>query len=241
MTEDVRVGTIKVGMSGFSYPEWIGEIYPQGTKRKDMLAAYATIFPVVEINMTFRRRPEAATMEKWRDLVPDGFTFAMKANQFITHYRRLVDAGEDIKEFVTTVRNLGDRLGPILFQLHPTTKFGDALVNDFAADLVPGFSYAIEPRHESWMSSEAYEVLGRNGIALCLNDDNFDLDKHAVTGSFAYFRFHREAPYSAEELERRAELLRRLRDSAVDVYAFFSHEDNPDSVKPALRFADLVG
>lgn len=233
-------GTIKIGMSGFSYPEWIGEIYPQGTKRKDMLAAYATIFPVVEINMTFRRRPEVRTMEKWRDAVPDGFTFAMKANQFITHYRRLVDAGEDVKEFVTTVKNLGDRLGPILFQLHPTTKFGVSLVDDFAGDLVPGFAYAIEPRHESWMTPDAYETLRRHGVALCLNDDNFDLDKHSETASFAYFRFHREAPYAAEELDARAALLTQIRDSGVDVYAFFSHEDNPESVRPALRFLELV-
>lgn len=234
-------GTIKVGMSGFSYPEWIGEIYPEGTKRKDMLAAYATIFPAVEINMTFRRRPEAKTMEKWREAVPDGFTFAMKANQFITHYRRLVDAGEDVREFVTTVQNLRDRLGPILFQLHPTTKFGTTLVDDFAGDLVPGLSYAIEPRHESWMTQQAQETLRRHGVALCLNDDNFDLDKHSVTATFAYFRFHREAPYAAEELQQRADMVRRLREAAVDVYAFFSHEDNPESVKPALRFVQLVG
>ena len=241
MSGTIRANTIRVGMSGFSYPEWIGEIYPQGTKRKDMLAAYATIFPVVEINMTFRRRPEVKTMETWRDAVPDGFTFAMKANQFITHYRRLVDAGEDIKEFVTTVRNLRDRLGPILFQLHPTTKFGVSLVDDFAAELVPGLSYAIEPRHESWMTPEAHEVLRRHGIALCMNDDNFDLDKHSVTGAFTYFRFHREKPYEPDELQQRVDLVKRLRDSGADVYAFFSHEDNPESVKPALRFLELAG
>ena len=227
-------------MSGFSYPEWIGEIYPEGTKRKDMLREYAKIFPVVEINMTFRRRPEAKTMDTWRDAVPDGFTFAMKANQFITHYRRLVDTKADVDEFVTTVKGLRDRLGPILFQLHPTTRFTETLVDDFAADLVPGLRYAIEPRHESWMTPEAHETLRRHGIALCSNDDTFDLSKHSVTGPFTYFRFHREAPYEESELEHRAELVKRLSDSGVDVYAFFSHEDNPESVKPALRCLELV-
>ncbi len=231
---------IRVGMSGFSYPEWIGEIYPAGTKRKDMLATYATIFPSVEINMTFRRRPEVKTMEKWRDAVPDGFTFAMKANQFITHYRRLVDTKQDVDEFVTTVKELRDRLGPILFQLHPTTKFDDRVVDAFCADLVPGLLYAIEPRHESWMTPEAHEGLRKHGIALCLNDDLFDLSKNSVTASFAYFRFHREAPYEPDELGGRAEIVTRLRDSGVDVYAFFSHEDNPESVKPALHFLQLV-
>jgi uncharacterized protein YecE (DUF72 family) len=232
------VGTIRVGMSGFSYPEWIGEIYPVGTKRKDMLATYATIFPVVEINMSYRRNPLPKTIDTWRDAVPDGFTFAMKANQRITMWKRLVDTADDIAEGIALYRGLQDHLGPILFQLHPTTQYDAGVFEAFCTGLVPGGLYALEPRHESWMTADAHDVLRRHGVALCLNDYFFEPSAYAVTGSFAYFRFHKEL-YEPSDLDARADLVRRLA-SDVDVYAFFAHEDNPDSVRPALRFQELV-
>jgi uncharacterized protein YecE (DUF72 family) len=234
----IPAGTIRVGMSGFSYPEWIGEIYPEGTKRKDMLATYATIFPAVEINMSYRRNPLPKTIDTWRDAAPDGFTFAMKANQRITMWKRLVDTTDDIAEGMTIYRGLQDHLGPVLFQLHPTTRYDPDVFDAFCAGLVAGGRYALEPRHESWLTPDAHEQMRRHDVALCLNDDHFDIERYRVTGPFAYFRFHREL-YGSPDLNERAELVRRLA-SDVDVYAFFAHEDNPDSVRPALRFQELV-
>jgi uncharacterized protein YecE (DUF72 family) len=231
-------GTIRVGMSGFSYPEWIGEIYPVGTKRKGMLAEYAKIFPAVEINTSFRRTPIETTIATWRDTVPDGFVFSMKANQRITHWKRLVDAADDLAEFVTTSQGLRDRLGPVLFQTPPNLPFDEGVIDAFCSGLVPGCRYALEPRHDSFMTPAAHETLRRHGLALCLNDDLFDPEGYAVTGPFAYFRFHKEL-YEPGDLEARAAIARRLA-SDVDVYAFFAHEDNPDSVRPALRFQELV-
>jgi uncharacterized protein YecE (DUF72 family) len=232
------VGTIRVGMSGFSYPEWIGEIYPEGTKRKDMLATYATIFPTVEINMSYRRNPLPKTIDTWRDTVPDGFTFAMKANQRITMWKSLVDTKDDVADGVAIYRGLQDHLGPILFQLHPRTKFDAAVIDAFCRDLVPGQSYVLEPRHESFMTPEAHETLRRNGLSLCLNDYFFEPSAYAVTGAIAYFRFHKEL-YEPDDLTTRAELVSGL-GSDVDAYVYFAHEDNPDSVRPALRFQELV-
>jgi uncharacterized protein YecE (DUF72 family) len=233
-----RANTITVGMSGFSYPEWIGEIYPEGTKRKDMLATYATIFPTVEINMSYRRNPLPKTIDTWREAVQDGFTFAMKANQRITMWKRLVGTAEDVQEIVTLYRGLQENLGPILFQLHPATQFDADVIDAFGKDLVGGQTYVLEPRHASFMTPEAHEVLRRNGLSLCLNDYFFEPDTYAVTGPIAYFRFHKEL-YEPDDLTTRAELVRRLA-SEIDVYAFFAHEDNPDSVRPALRFQELV-
>ncbi len=234
----IGANKIRVGMSGFSYPEWIGEIYPEGTKRKDMLATYATIFPAVEINMSYRRNPLPKTIDSWREAVPDGFTFAMKANQRITMWKSLVDTKDDVAEGVTIYRELREHLGPILFQLHPRTQFDADVIDAFGKDLVGGQLYALEPRHESFMTPEAADVLRRNSLALCLNDDFFEPSTYAVTGPFAYFRFHKEL-YEPDDLTMRAELVRGLA-SDGDVYVFFAHEDNPDSVRPALRFQELV-
>ena len=227
-------------MSGFSYPEWIGEIYPPGTKRDGMLAEYAKIFPVVEINMSFRRTPVEKTIAKWREAVPESFRFTMKANQSITHWKRLVGAGEDVTEFVRIAKGLGDKLGPILFQLPPSLKFDAGVFDTFAASLVDGCRYALEYRNVTFIGDEPDGLLRKHGVTRCLNDDHFELSTHVLTGPFAYFRFHREKPYSPEELQERAELVQALDASGVDVYAFFSHEDNPESVKPALRFLDLL-
>jgi uncharacterized protein YecE (DUF72 family) len=232
-------GTIRVGMSGFSYPEWIGDVYPQGTKRDGMLAEYAKVFPTVEINMTFRRQPQETTIVKWRDAVPDTFRFTMKAHQRITHWKKLVDVGDDVRFLLERAQGLGVRLGPLLFQVPPTLVFDNGVLDGFCASLPPGPTYAFEPRHETFAAREADDTLRRHGVARCLNDDLFDPTTYRVTGPFAYFRFHRDV-YTPDELDLRASLLTDIADGGVDVYAFFQHEDNPESVRPALRFRELV-
>jgi uncharacterized protein YecE (DUF72 family) len=226
-------------MSGFSYPEWIGEVYPPGTKRAAMLTEYANIFRAVEINMTFRRTPELKTIDRWRDAVDPEFRFAMKANQLITHWRRLVDVGTDVAEFMTLARGMGEKLGPVLFQVSTKLQFDPSILDAFCTTLPAGSQYAFEPRHESFKGDEVDRILARHGVARCLNDELFEPDTYRVTSSFAYFRFHR-AGYTPDELAARAELVRRLSTEGVDVYAIFAHEDNPDSVRPALRMKELV-
>lgn len=226
-------------MSGFSYPEWIGEIYPKGTKRQEMLSAYADVFNAVEINMSFRRTPEEKTIDRWREAVPEAFRFTMKANQLITHWRRLVDVGDDVSEFMKRAGRLGERLGSVLFQVPSTLKFDANLIDNFGGSLVAGHTYAFEPRDASFMTPEAAGSLRKHGIALCLNDDLFDPKSYSLTGRVAYFRFHRDS-YTPEELNERSELIAALASTGADVYAFFQHEDSPDSVRPALAFRDLV-
>ncbi|MEX2393672.1 MAG: DUF72 domain-containing protein [Actinomycetota bacterium] len=230
---------IRVGMSGFSYPEWIGEVYPPGTKRDGMLAAYSRIFPCVEINMSFRRTPVETTIDKWREAVPDDFRFTMKANQRITHWKRLVDVGEDVEIFMKAASGLREKLGPVLFQVPPSLPFDAGVMEAFGSVLVPGFVYAFEYRDATFNSDDAEAMFRKHGIARCLNDDYFDPTIYSVTGPFAYYRFHR-ANYTPDELAERAALLKDIDASGVDVYAFFQHEDDPESVRPALRFLDLI-
>lgn len=225
-------------MSGFSYPEWVGDFYPAGTKREGMLSYYATRFPAVEINMTFRRQAASTTIDRWRDAVGDDFRFTMKAHQRITHWKRLVDASDDVTYFVERAKGLGARLGPILFQTPPKLEFDAAVLDAFCAGLPPGYLYAFEPRHPSF--DDADEVLHRHGVARCCNDDIHDIAAYRVTGPLAYFRFHRSS-YSPEDLSARADLARRLTSEGTDVYAFFQHEDNPESVRPALALRELAG
>jgi uncharacterized protein YecE (DUF72 family) len=230
---------IHLGMSGFSYPEWIGDVYPKGTKRSGMLTAFAEIFNAVEINMSFRRTPEESTIDRWREAVPESFRFTMKANQLITHWRRLVDVADDVSEFVGRASRLGERLGAVLFQLPPTLKFDAGVIDAFASSLPSGHTYAFEPRDASFLTPEATEVLRKHGLALCLNDDLFDPKRYATTGSIAYFRFHRDT-YSSDDIAERASLVRAITEQGTDAYVFFAHEDNPQSVRPALSMKELL-
>ena len=113
-----ETGTLYLGTSGFAYPEWKHDVfYPEGLKNREMLSYYSSQLTSVEINYTFRRFPTEKTLTTWREQAQEGFVFTLKANQRITHYRRLRDADEDVRDFLERARLLGDRLGCVLFQL----------------------------------------------------------------------------------------------------------------------------
>src|SRR5512147_3145123 len=107
---------LNVGTSGFSYPEWRGSFYPEGLPANKMLEAYAARLPTVEINNTFYRMPDAKLLEGFRDRVPDGFTFALKAPRSITHSAKLRNVEAKVQQFVALARLLEGKLGPLLFQ-----------------------------------------------------------------------------------------------------------------------------
>jgi len=140
-----RAGQLLVGTSGYSYKEWKGNFYPEKLPDREMLAFYATQFSTVEINHSFYRMPTESTLLNWAKSVPEGFRFALKANQQITHIKRLRDCASTLKRFleVASVLNDGDHLGPILVQLPPTFKFDRPLLEDFLALRPPAFFFRL--------------------------------------------------------------------------------------------------
>ena len=122
-------GTLYLGTSGFSYDQWKhGVFYPEGLKNREMLSYYASRFPSVEINYTFRRFPTQKSLETWKAETPEGFRFTLKANQRITHWKRLADVDQDVRDFLELGRLLGERLGTVLYQCPPTLTYDRALI-----------------------------------------------------------------------------------------------------------------
>src|SRR5437762_14037610 len=119
----IMAGRLHVGTSGFAYQEWKGPFYPKALPQRRMLAYYAERFDSVEINYSFRRRPSELALAAWREATPEGFVFALKAHQRITHWLRLASAEEAVGAFLDEALGLGDRLGPILFQCPPTLQY----------------------------------------------------------------------------------------------------------------------
>lgn len=214
-----------VGTSGFSYKEWKGHFYPEDLSNADMLAYYGDRLGGVEINNTFYRLPEASVLESWREQVPEGFRFSIKASRKITHFKRLKPESRDETEYlVDTVGALGDALGTVLFQFPPNMEADVDRLAAFLGFVPDGVPAAFEFRHESWKDETVYTVLRERGVALvCADTEESEGDEPIVaTADWGYLRLRRPG-YEDADLERWAENVR-----AQDwkrVFVFFKHED----------------
>jgi uncharacterized protein YecE (DUF72 family) len=228
-----------VGTSGYSYKEWKGAFYPEKLPDKKMLGYYAQHFSTVEINSTFRRFPTASTVETWAQEVPDTFRFVLKARQTITHFRRLQNAEEQIDDFINLASLLGERQGPLLFQLPPNFKKDMARLEAFLKYVDGRAAIVLQLQHASWFDDEVYECLRAHAAALCSVDDEGPArDRVVGTTSWGFVRL-REERYSDARLKKWIDKL-----DAQDwdeVYVFFKHEDVGAGPKLAARFLNLAG
>ena len=177
----------RVGTSGYAYKEWKGSFYPEDLPQKGFLGYYAERLETVEINNTFYRMPKAEVVRSWAEQVPDGFSFVLKATQRITHKKRLADAGDELEYVTRTARELGDKLGPMLFQLPPYLKKGVDRLKAFLAIVPDDIRAAFEFRHESWFDDEVYDALRAGGAALVWSDTEKLGEPPAVaTAPFGY-------------------------------------------------------
>ncbi len=216
---------IRVGTSGYSYKEWKGIFYPEDLPAAKMLGFYSERFDTVEINNTFYRMPEAPMVTKWAAQVPDGFTFVLKAPQRITHQKRLAGAEDDVAHLFEVASSLGDKLGPVLFQLPPFSKKDAAKLQAFLEWLSAGRQVAFEFRHHSWCDEEIYSILRSRDVPLCLSDtdESGDPEKLVIpTAKWGYLRLRR-TQYSDADLEAWARRIEKQPWS--EAYVFFKHED----------------
>jgi uncharacterized protein YecE (DUF72 family) len=226
-----------VGTSGFSFAEWKGSFYPPTLKNTEMLRYYAERLSTVEINNTFYRMPKREMLAGWATQVPPTFRFAVKAPQRITHWKRLVDAGDETRFFLEQLDALGDTLGSVLFQLPPNMKHDQERLETFlplaAAARCP---VAFEFRHEGWSDPAVAAAVTAAGCAVCTADTD-EADASIAPGArFGYLRL-RKTDYDDDALRDWAA---RLRDQGWDrAFLFFKHEDEGRGPQLAARFREL--
>ena len=213
-----------IGTSGFQYAEWKGKFYPEDLPAARMLAFYAERFRTTEVNYTFHRIPSPKTIENWKKRTPPAFRFALKAPQKVTHFARLRDCADTMRYFYDVTSALGEKLGPVLFQLPPNFKKDTVLLADFVNGLPEGMRAAFEFRHPSWFEDEVFEALRSRQAALCLADTDEISTPTVATAGWGYLRLRRE-DYSPADVQRWASIAREQGARWSDVFIYFKHEE----------------
>jgi uncharacterized protein YecE (DUF72 family) len=231
---------VRVGTSGYNYPEWKGTFYPSDLKPARMLPYYAERFGAVEINATFYRMPTPATVAAWAKAVPDAFTFVLKAPQRITHFARLKNVEELVRVFCDAARVLGSRLGPLFFQLPPSFKKDAGRLRELLAQLPSDLKTAFEFRHASWFADDVYEQLRARNAALCIADNEEGSTPAVATADWGYLRL-RAVEYTDTQLAEWIATMRRVGAAWQEAFVFFKHEEQGTGPALAKRFETLLG
>jgi uncharacterized protein YecE (DUF72 family) len=181
---------IRVGCSGWVYKHWRGLFYPEGLPQKRWFERYAEEFDTVEINASFYRLPLATTFTGWREKAPAGFRYALKVNRFITHMKKLLDCRPEVDGFMELARPLGEKLGPLLYQLPPSLHKNLERLETFLRWLPNDLEQVVEFRHNSWYDETVLALLDRHGIGFVVHDLKGLKSPRWASGRTAYVRFH---------------------------------------------------
>lgn len=236
---------IHIGSSGWSYPHWRGPVYPRSLAQKEWLACYSKDFSTVEINRTFYSLPAVETFEVWTQTVPTDFIFAVKASRFITHMKKLKDPAEGLERLLDVTAHLGDKRGPLLFQLPPRWRVNVERLDGFLAELPRGCRAAFEFRDPSWLVTGVFEALHRHGAALCIYDIDGQSPTVELTADFTYVRLHGPGPryrgsYPRRALDDWARQLSRWAAEGIECFCYFDNDAAGHAFHDALTLKALL-
>jgi uncharacterized protein YecE (DUF72 family) len=248
----IRTGTIRTGIGGWVYPEWRkGVFYPEGVTQKRELEWASRQLGAIEINGTYHSLQKPESFRKWREATPDGFVFAVKGSSYVTNRKLLASAGESLgKFFAQGLEELGDRLGPILWQMMHTKKFDAADVAAFFALLPKEVGgrparHAIEAGHESFDCAEFLDLARKHNVAVVYLEQEGRARIAERTADFAYLRckqMQSDEPtgYPAKQIARIAGLCEAWANDG-DVFAFMINGAKERAPAAAMALAEKVG
>ena len=251
-----RTSEVRIGCSGWQYTHWRGNFYPAELRTSEWFAYYATRFDTVEINNSFYRLPDAETFARWRAQAPRRFLYAVKASRFLTHMKKLKDPADPLDRFFTHARELGPRLGPVLYQLPPRwplnlerlEQFLHALTNQNHAladsSVRRPIRHVVEFREPSWYDERVYTLLRRHRVAMCLHDMPGSASPRSIVGPFIYVRFHGWTKYAGRYADSRldgwADWLAERVSNGTAVFAYFNNDAEGQAPRDALRLRERI-
>jgi uncharacterized protein YecE (DUF72 family) len=209
------------------------------------LSFYARQFTTVELNNSFYHLPSEKAFTTWRESTPDNFVFAVKVSRFITHIKKLRNLGSAVENFLSRAGFLEGKLGPLLYQLPPSMKRNDELLQSFSSSLPPKYQHVIEFRHESWIDDAVFDILRRYNVGLCVFDMPGFSCPLVATSDFAYVRFHGSeglysSCYSDEELSQWAKRIARLAQKVKASYIYFNNDAEAFAVENAITLGNFL-
>jgi uncharacterized protein YecE (DUF72 family) len=236
---------VRIGCSGWIYRHWRGLFYPQGLPVKRWFAHYAATFDTVEINASFYRLPQAATFEQWREQAPPGFLYAVKANRYLTQALKLKNCEEPLARMMAPFRHLGDRLGPVLFQLPPRFRINLERLESFLGILPSDVTSVFEFRDPSWYTDETFAMLDRHGASVCTHDMPGSTSPRLAVGRVAYVRFHGGigkywGRYPDERLFEWADWIAAESARGRPVWSFFNNDPEAHATEDALTLRAML-
>jgi uncharacterized protein YecE (DUF72 family) len=211
-----------------------------------MLRRYAERFDTVEINNSFYRLPAVTAFETWCHETTADFCFSVKASRYITHNRKLTDPESASEKFISLVKRMGGRLGPILFQLPPSWKVNAERLNGFLGALPRTHHYVFEFRNPTWNAAPVYEVLCRHNAAFCIYELAGFQSPIEITADFTYVRLHGpgnkyQGDYSDRILRNWAKRIETWRSKLRHVFVYFDNDQAGFAPKNALELNRMVG
>ena len=235
----------RVGCSGWQYKHWRGDFYPLDVPVASWFDYYAARFDTVEINNSFYRLPEAATVARWAGRAPKRFLFAVKASRFLTHMKKLKEPEEPLTRLFERMQPLGRHLGPVLYQLPPGWKLDRQRLEHFLQVLPSGVRHVIEFREPTWYGDDVSGLLERYGVARCLHDMKGSATGQERVGPFVYVRFHGASGtysggYPTDRLERWATWLDEQRRAGREIYAYFNNDVGGHAPRDAVTLRRLL-
>lgn len=235
-----------IGTSGWHYKSWRGPFFPDDLPLGQQLRYYATWFQSTELNGVFYRSPTPKAVKAWRAESGDGFIFAWKASRFITHWKRLSDrSASSLRLLESRLDLLGEKAGPILFQLPPTFQADVVRLAAFLKLLNKRRRYSFEFRHPSWYTAKVFRLLTEQNISLCISDHIDAPAPWRRTANFIYIRGHGptgryKGHYSATTLSSWSKRILGWKRRGYDVFTYFDNDQKSAAPADALRLRRLL-
>ncbi|MGJ4947139.1 DUF72 domain-containing protein [Bradyrhizobium sp. HKCCYLS20291] len=237
---------IMIGTSGWHYGSWRGAFFPAGLLLRHQLPYYATQFDTTELNGVFYRTPSEVAVRGWRDQTGPGFVFAWKASKFITHWKRLSERSVNSLELMESrLALLGDKAGPVLFQLPPQFEVDADRLKSFLVLLPRRRRYSFEFRHPSWYAPAVLRLLKDANASLCLSDHHDAPAPWRRTADFVYVRGHGPGGrykdrYPDATLADWAKRIKGWSARGADVFVYFDNDQKSAAPSDALRLRALL-
>jgi uncharacterized protein YecE (DUF72 family) len=239
-------GKTRIGTSGWLYKHWLHRFYPEKLNSKQMFQYYKDYFDTVELNNPFYRLPSPETFAGWKERSPEGFLYAVKASRYITHIKKLKEVKDSVDLFLFNASMLGEKMGPVLFQLPPSWKFDEERLAEFL-ELLPGdHRFTIEFRNHTWYNDITFDLLKKYNVSFCIYELEYHLSPLETTADFVYIRLHGpgkkyQGSYPDKTLRTWASRCRQWNSEKKDVYIYFDNDQNAYAAFNALDLKKELG